>query len=70
MKSTKYTGQSIYSLGKVPIEILPGKRHITWVLAMLFFSAEFQMEPLAPNVIHYYILAKKQYWTKTQPKPT
>ena len=48
------TGQSISSLGKVPIEILPGKRHITWVLTVLPFSAEFQTEPLAPNVIYYY----------------
>ena len=48
------TGQSASSLGKVPIEILPGKRHITWVLAVWLFSAEFQMEPLAPNVIYYY----------------
>ena len=47
-------GQSKSSLGKVPIEILPGKRHITWVLAVLRFSAEFQMEPLGPNVIYYY----------------
>ena len=44
------TGQSISSLGKVPIEILPGKRHITWVLTVLLFTAEFQMEPLALNV--------------------
>ena len=48
------TGQRISSLGKVPIEILPGKRHITWVLAVLLFSAEFQMEPLGPNVIYNY----------------
>ena len=48
-----HTGQSISSLGKVPIEILPGKHHITWVLAVLLFSAEFQMEPLAPNAISY-----------------
>ena len=39
---------------KVPIEILPGKGHITWVLAVMLFAAEFQMEPLAPNVIYYY----------------
>ena len=38
---------------KVPIEILPGKRHITWVLAVLLFTEEFQMEPLASNVICY-----------------
>ena len=56
------TGQSIPSLGKVPIEILSGNRHITWVLAVLLFSAEFQMEPLAPSVIYYtIILAKQQY---------
>ena len=47
------TGQIISSLGKVPIELLPGKRHITWVLAVLLFTAEFQMEPPAPTVIHY-----------------
>ena len=46
-----YTVQSISSLGKVPIEILPGKHNITWVLAVLPFSAEFQMEPLTPNAI-------------------
>ena len=43
----------IYTLGKVPIEILPEKRHITWVLAVLLFTAEYQMEPLAPNAISY-----------------
>ena len=47
------TGQSISLLGKVPIEILPGKRHITWVLAVLLSMAEFQMETLAPNAISY-----------------
>ena len=47
------TGQSMPLLGKVPIEILPGKRHITWVLAVLLISAEFQMEPLAQNAIPY-----------------
>ena len=43
----------MYSLEKVPIEILSGKRHIKWVLAVLIFTAEFQMEPLAPNAISY-----------------
>ena len=38
---------------KVPIEILLGKRHIAWVLAVLPFTAEFQMEPPAPNPISY-----------------
>ena len=52
-EGVSHTGQSKSSLGKVPIEILPGKRHITWVLALLLFSAEFQMEPLAPYIIHY-----------------
>ena len=50
---TVSTVQSISSLGKVPIEILPGKRRITWVLVVLHFAAEFQMEPLAPSVIYY-----------------
>ena len=44
--------------GKELIEILPGKRQITWVLAGLLFSAEFQMEPLSPNPI-YYCTSKK-----------
>ena len=48
------TGQSISSLGKISIEILPRKRHITWVSDVLIFSAEFQMEPRAPNIIYYY----------------
>ena len=48
------TDQSISLIGKVPIEILPGKRHITRVLDVLIFSAEFQMEPRAPNIIYYY----------------
>ena len=56
------TGQSISSLGKVPIEILPGKRNIAWVLAVLVFTAEIQMEPLDRNVIHYY--------TSQEVKPT
>ena len=48
-----YTGRSISSLGKVPIEILSGKRHITLVLTVSLFLAGFQMEPLAANVIYY-----------------
>ena len=51
---TVCTGQRISSLGKVPIEILPGKPHNTWVLAVLLFTTEIQMEPLAPNIIYYY----------------
>ena len=39
--SKLFPGQSITSLGKVPIEILPRKRHITWVLTVLLFSTEF-----------------------------
>ena len=50
---TLTTSQSIASLEMVPIEILRGKRHITWVLAVLLFKAEFQMEPLAPYAISY-----------------
>ena len=53
------TGLSISSLGKVPIEILPGKRHIMWILAVLLHSAEFQMEPLAP-MLFTIVLAKKE----------
>ena len=30
----------------VPVEILPGKCQITWILAVLLFPAEFQMELL------------------------
>ena len=41
------------SLGKVPIEIFPGKRHITWALTVLLFAAEFQLEPLARNATTY-----------------
>ena len=48
------TGPDISSLGKVPIEILPGKRHITWVLAMLLLRAEFQIEVLPPYAISYH----------------
>ena len=54
MPKISCTDQSISSLEKVPIEILLGNRQITWVLAVLLFSAEFQMEPLAPSVIYYY----------------
>ena len=49
----KIRGQIIFSLGKVPIEILPGKLHITWVLVLLLFTIEFQMEPLTHNAISY-----------------
>ena len=45
------TGQSISFIGRVPIEILLGKHQIARVLAVLLFSEEFQMEPLAPIVI-------------------
>ena len=47
------TGQGISLIGKVPFEILPEKRHITWVLFVLLFTEEFQMEPLAHNAILY-----------------
>ena len=47
------TGQSNSSLGKVPIEILPEKPHITWVLGVVLFTAEFQMEPLVSNTISH-----------------
>ena len=53
------TGQSISSLRMVQIEILLEKRYITWVSAVMLFSAEFQMEPLAPYVITI-ILADSQ----------
>ena len=46
-----FTGRSISSLGRVPIEILSAKRRITW--AVFLFMAEFQMEPPAPNAISY-----------------
>ena len=51
--SLNCTVQSISSLRKVSIEILPGKRNITWVLAVLIFTAEFKMEPLTRNAISY-----------------
>ena len=54
LAASQNTGQSISSLAKVPIEILSGYCHITWVLAVLLFSIEFQMEPLVPYVILYY----------------
>ena len=44
------TGQSIASLGKFPIEILSGKLHTTWVLAVLLFPAEFQSEPFRVKI--------------------
>ena len=47
------TGQGISLNGKVPLEILPEKCHITWVLFVLLFTEEFQMEPLAHNAILY-----------------
>ena len=44
---------------KVPIAILPEKRHITWVLPVLFFMAEFQIEtpglgckPFREKILH------------------
>ena len=54
-KSHTDTGQSTSSLVKVPIEILPQKRQITWVSAPLLFLVEFQMEPpllmLFPSIV-------------------
>ena len=52
-ENSNFTGQRISSIGKVPIEILSRKRHITWVLAALLFTTEFQIEPLTPNAISY-----------------
>ena len=49
-----FTGQSISLIGRVPIEILPEKRHITQVLTVSISSAEFHLERLAPNDIYYY----------------
>ena len=48
------TGQGIFSLGMVP-----RKRHSTEVLSELLFTEEFQMEPLALNVICYYTSPEK-----------
>ena len=39
---SNFDRQSISSLGKVPIEILLVKRHITWVLVVSLFTAEFR----------------------------
>ena len=47
------TDQGISELGKVPFEILPEKRHIAWVSAVVLFSNEFQSELTAPYVIRY-----------------
>ena len=46
------TGQSISSLRKVPIEIMPGTRHITCVLGVAFHG-RVSNGTLAPNVISY-----------------
>ena len=57
LKSSKpilVIGQSISLLRRVPIEILSEKHHITWVLVILLFTGEFQMETLAPYFIDYY----------------
>ena len=35
------TGREISLNGKVPIEILPERRHNTWVMAVLLFTEEF-----------------------------
>ena len=43
--SLNCTVQSISSLRKVSIEILPGKRNITWVLAVLIFRQNFKWNP-------------------------
>ena len=43
----------ISSIGQVPIEVLPGNRHITWILAVLLFTTNFLMEPLPPNAFYY-----------------
>ena len=51
--SLNCTVQSISSLRKVSVEILPRKHHITRVLAMLLFLVRFQMEPWPPYVIYY-----------------
>ena len=48
------TGKAYLHSERNPIEILPEKRHITWVLAVVLLSAEFQMEPLVTNVTFYY----------------
>ena len=48
------TSQSISLIGKVPIEILSGKRHITWVLAVLFFDGRISNRTAAAhNAISY-----------------
>ena len=46
------SGQSIYLLGKVPIEILPEKRHTTWVSALLHFKVEFKMVSWLQMLFH------------------
>ena len=48
-----HTGKWISSLGKVPLEIFPGKRHIVWVLTVILSSEQFHYGIPAPNVIRY-----------------
>ena len=52
-QTVNYTGQSLSLIGRVPIEILSEKRHITKVSTVSFSPAEFQMEPLPPNAFSY-----------------
>ena len=52
------TGQRISSLRQVAIEILPGKRHMTWVLAVLLFSAGFHY--LLLIIVYYIVISTSQ----------
>ena len=44
-----YDFHALFPMGSATV-----KRHITWVLGVLLFPEEFQMEPLTPNVICYH----------------
>ena len=62
LKDTRHesvdTGQRISSLRQVAIEILSGKRHMTWVLAVLLFSVGF----------HYLLLYSNFYKPRSSTK--
>ena len=45
-------GQSISSIGKVPIKILLGKRHIAWVLAVSSSRQNFKWNPWLLMLFH------------------
>ena len=65
--STYFRVQSISSLEKVPIEICPGKRHITWVLGQNFRLYCFSWHLSASEDMFRPMVPSSKAWVQSNP---